>query len=210
MGTSRQHMLDRHLRARGISDPRVLDAMEHVDRRLFVDPADRELAFDDHPLPIACGQTISQPYIVAYMAQALALEGPETVLEIGAGSGYGAAVLGYLANSVHAVEIHPALVRTARSNLAAAGVTNVEVHEGDGHRGWPDAAPFDAIVLTAAPPEVPAPLRQQLREGGRLLAPVGAGSQELRLYRCRDGKLREESALLPVRFVPMTGGAGAP
>ena len=210
--TARAFMVEHHLRARGIRAPRVLAAMGAVPREAFLPPELAEHAYEYRPLPIEAGQTISQPYIVALMAQALDLERDETVLEIGTGSGYAAAVLARLAAEVHSVECIPVLADLASKRLAAQGCTNVTVHRGDGSLGWPPAAPYDAIVVTAAGPEVPAALKAQLKLGGRLVMPVGErhGPQDLlRLTRNSEhGEQRE--LLLPVRFVPLTGAQGWP
>jgi protein-L-isoaspartate(D-aspartate) O-methyltransferase len=208
----RQAMVAQQIEARGIADPRVLAAMREVPREDFVSPGWREDAYDDSPLPIEGEQTISQPYIVALMCEALLLQGDERVLEIGTGSGYAAAVLARLAAEVHSVECIAELADLAMRRLAAHGCANVAVHHGDGSLGWPDAAPYDAIVVTAAGPDVPAALKAQLKIGGRLVMPVGErhGLQELlRLTRTSDHDERREM-LLPVRFVPLTGAQGWP
>lgn len=208
----RAAMVREQIEARGVHDTRVLQAMREVPRERFVSAGWEAEACDDNPLPIEAGQTISQPYIVAFMSEALRLRGDERVLEIGTGSGYAAAVLGRLAKEVHTVERHAVLVELASRRLAALGATNVHVHEGDGTLGWPGAAPYDAIVVTAAGPEIPAALRAQLAPGGRLVMPVGArdGHQELvRLTReGEQGERRER--LMGVRFVPLTGAQGWP
>jgi protein-L-isoaspartate(D-aspartate) O-methyltransferase len=199
-----------HLAAGGIRDARVLAAMRKVPRHRFV-PADLlPEAYRDHPLPIGQGQTISQPYIVAYMSQALRLQGPERVLEIGTGSGYQAAVLAELAAQVYSIEILPELSERAGQALRALGARNVRLRVGDGYQGWPEEAPFDAIMLTAAPRTLPRPLADQLKEGGYLCAPLGPGeNQVLHTYQKRAGELVEIDRL-PVRFVPMTGRAERP
>jgi len=201
-------MIARQLRARGIHDERVLAAMARVPRESFVEVARVKEAYSDHPLPIGCSQTISQPFVVALMTEALALRPGDRVLEIGTGSGYQTAVLAELAERVFSLEIVPELAERSMRALRALGYGNVETRTGDGFGGWPEAAPFDAIVLTAAPGRLPAPLLEQLAVGGRLVAPVGGDDhQELvRLVRNADGSLGEEQ-LLPVRFVPMTGRA---
>jgi protein-L-isoaspartate(D-aspartate) O-methyltransferase len=208
----RQAMVAQQIEARGVGDARVLAAMRTVPREDFVSPGWRDEACDDSPLPIEGEQTISQPYIVALMAEALQLQGGERVLEIGTGSGYAAAVLARLAAEVHSVERIPLLAELATQRLAAQGCANVAVHRGDGSLGWPEAAPYDAIVVTAAGPEVPAALKAQLKVGGRLVMPVGGrhGTQDLlRLTRTSEhDELRE--VLLPVRFVPLTGEQGWP
>ena len=208
----RQAMVAQQVEARGITDPRVLAAMRAVPREDFVSPGWREQAYHDGPLPIEAEQTISQPYIVALMCEALLLKGGERVLEIGTGSGYAAAVLSRLAAEVYSVECIAELAELATQRLAAHHCTNVAVHAGDGSLGWPDAAPYDAIVVTAAGPDVPAALKAQLKVGGRLVMPVGErhGLQELlRLTRTGEHDERRE-LLLPVRFVPLTGQQGWP
>lgn len=208
----RAAMVERDIAGRGITDARVLAAMRAVPREHFV-PADlRQRAFDDRPLPIGNAQTISQPYIVALMAQALQLQGDEHVLEIGTGSGYGAAVLARLCRHVDTVERISDLADRARQQLADLGVTNVDVHGGDGTLGWPAAAPFDAIVVTAGGPSVPPALQAQLAPGGRLVMPVGAqhgGQDLLRLTRSGGDDFRTES-LCGVAFVPLLGAQGWP
>ena len=201
----RARMVDTQILARGVRDPRVLDAMRKVPRHKFVDPAERDRAYEDHPLPIAGSQTISQPYIVALMTELLALPDKARVLEIGTGSGYQSAVLGELAAEVYSIEIVPALARSASEKLRELGYTNVTVREGDGYRGWPEHAPFDGIIVTAAPERIPQPLVEQLAVGGRMVIPVGGFFQELKVFtKQADGRLSEKD-VLPVRFVPMTG-----
>lgn len=190
---------------RAVRDPRVLEAMRQVPRHAFVPAALQAEAYADRPLPIGYGQTISQPYVVAFMTEQLALQPGECVLEIGTGSGYQAAVLAELAREVRSIEIVPELAERASRDLARLGYTNVFVRAGDGYQGWPEAAPFDAIIVTCAPDHVPQPLLDQLREGGRMIIPVGdQGSQSLHVLRKTGGRV-EERAVLPVRFVPMTG-----
>ena len=203
---ARLRMVSEQIEARGVRAPEVLAAMRSVPRHRFV-PADlQESAYNDGPLPIGHGQTISQPYVVAFMTEAARLKAGDRVLEIGTGSGYQAAVLDAIGARVFSIEILPDLAERARSVLAAAGSSRVTVRAGDGTAGWPDEAPYDAILVTAAPEQVPQALLAQLRIGGRLVIPVGAGSQELlRITRTESGFERE--SLLPVRFVPMTGGA---
>jgi len=199
-------MVSTQLRARDIGDQTVLRVMAEVPRHLYVPAGIRRRAYDDTPLPIADGQTISQPYIVAYMTQALELESDDRVLEIGTGSGYQAAVLAEIAAQVYTIEIIPSLARTAEVRLLERGYSNIHVRTGDGYFGWPEEAPFDAIVVTAAPDHVPPALVAQLAEGASLVMPVGDDYQELVRVRRRDGQTTIES-LLPVRFVPMTGEA---
>lgn len=208
----RAAMVERDIAGRGITDARVLAAMRAVPREHFVPANLRQRAFDDRPLPIGNAQTISQPYIVALMAQALQLQGDEHVLEIGTGSGYGAAVLARLCRHVDTVERISDLADRARQQLADLGVTNVDVHGGDGTLGWPAAAPFDAIVVTAGGPSVPPALQAQLAPGGRLVMPVGAqhgGQDLLRLTRSGGHDFRTES-LCGVAFVPLLGAQGWP
>jgi protein-L-isoaspartate(D-aspartate) O-methyltransferase len=171
---------------------------------LFVPAASAAQAYEDYPLPIGHGQTISQPYIVAFMTEALGLKGGETVLEVGTGSGYQSAVLSEIAARVYTIEIVAALAEEARARLARLGYATVEVRAGDGYLGWPEKAPFDAIMVTAAAPRIPEPLKEQLRDGGRLILPVGDESQEL-IVVTRRGAVFDERRVLPVRFVPMTG-----
>jgi protein-L-isoaspartate(D-aspartate) O-methyltransferase len=201
---ARELMVEQQIETRGVRDGRTLAAMRKVPRHLFVPPAMAGQAYEDHPLPIGHGQTISQPYIVAFMTEALGLEGGETVLEVGTGSGYQAAVLAEIAARVYTIEIVPALADEARKRLAELGYGNVEVRAGDGYQGWPEAAPFDGIVVTAAAPRIPEPLQAQLRDGGRLVLPVGDDWQELVVV-TRRGDRFETKQVLPVRFVPMTG-----
>jgi protein-L-isoaspartate(D-aspartate) O-methyltransferase len=206
----RRAMVARQIRHRGIRSPRVIDAMETVPRHLFVPPEHTPAAYADSPLPIGEGQTISQPYMVAAMAEALSLEGPERLLEVGAGSGYQAAVLSRLAREVIAVETQPALADAARERLARLGFANVRVEQGDGSLGWPADAPYDAILVAAGAPAIPQPLVDQLAEGGRLVIPVGpADHQELVRITKKEGKIFRE-ALFACRFVPLIGSHGWP
>jgi protein-L-isoaspartate(D-aspartate) O-methyltransferase len=199
----RRQMVDEQIRARGISDARVLAAMAKVPRHRFVPHSQVESAYQDTPLPIGEGQTISQPYIVAYMTEALALDAKARVLEIGTGSGYQAAILGELVAEVYTIEIVPSLARRSAATLRELGYQNVRTREGDGYLGLPERAPFDAVIVTAAPDHVPKPLVDQVRVGGRLVIPVGRGSQDLLVYEKRADGLREITRL-PVRFVPLT------
>ena len=205
---ARERMLNEQIAGRGIRDPRVLAALASVPRHELVPVEQREHAYEDRPLPIGWQQTISQPYVVAYMTEQLQLTGDERVLEIGTGSGYQAAVLSLLAREVYSIEIVEPLAERARADLARLGYTNVQVRAGDGYRGWPEHAPFDAVLLTAAPPEIPQPLLDQLAVGGVLVAPVGEGSQNLVVVR-RTERGYERRSVIPVRFVPMTGEAQA-
>ena len=199
-------MIERDLVARGIRDPRVLDAMARVPRERFVPPDLAEQAYGDHPLPIGRGQTISQPYVVAFMTEQLRLRGGEKVLEIGTGSGYQAAVLAECAAQVYTIEIVDELAQRSTALLRELGYDNVHTRSGDGYRGWPEQAPFDCIILTAAPDHVPQPLLDQLADGGRLILPLGDEDQELILIE-RHGTEFPRRSVLPVRFVPMTGEA---
>ena len=203
LARQRRDMVATQLRSRGIRDARVLDAMSRVPRHRFVLEQDVSVAYGDHPIPIGLGQTISQPYIVAFMTEALAIAPGHKVLEIGTGSGYQAAILGELAREVYTVEIVPELADRGKRVLTELGYKNVHVRAGDGYDGWPEHAPFDSVIVTAAPDHVPQPLVDQLKVGGRLVVPVGRDTQELLVFtRTADG-LREESRL-PVRFVPLT------
>jgi protein-L-isoaspartate(D-aspartate) O-methyltransferase len=205
--STKKDMIEFQLKGRGISDPDVLQAMEEVDRSLFVPEEQQDKAYEDRPLPIGKDQTISQPYIVAYMAEQLQLKKAEKVLEVGTGCGYNAAVVSRLVKQVYSVEIIEWLADLAKENLAKTGYKNITTKHGDGYSGWKEEAPFDAIFLTAAPPSIPKPLKDQLKIGGRLLAPVGRLNQKLvMLYKTGEDDF-EEKTLLPVRFVPMTGRA---
>ena len=199
---ARVRMVRTQLQGRDIHDPRVLDAMSRVERHLFVPEAVRAESYGDHPVPIGDGQTISQPYIVAFMTQALAVEPQHRVLEIGTGSGYQAAILAELAKEVYTIEILPSLGERARGTLESLGYKNVHVLIGNGYLGWPEHAPFDRIMVTAAPAEIPPALVDQLREGGRMAIPVGRDDQELRIVE-RSGDGIKTLQTLPVRFVPM-------
>jgi protein-L-isoaspartate(D-aspartate) O-methyltransferase len=202
---ARAEMVERQLRGRDVHDARVLAAMVAVPRHAFVPAEQRASAYADGALPIGRGQTISQPYIVGLMSQLLALDGRERVLEIGTGSGYQAAVLGRLAREVYSIEIDPVLAERARETLAAFGADNVHVRAGDGFFGWPEAAPFDAVVITAATPRLPEALRLQVREGGRIVAPIERADGEQLAVGIRRGDAIEWSQHGFVRFVPMTG-----
>ncbi|MPZ20722.1 MAG: protein-L-isoaspartate(D-aspartate) O-methyltransferase [Luteitalea sp.] len=200
---ARARMVEDQIRARGIRDERVLAAMGRVPRERFVPDRYRVDAYGDYPLPIGYNQTISQPYIVAYMSEAAQVEPSEKVLEIGTGSGYQAAVLSKIAREVYTVEIVAPLAERAEATLRDLGYANVHVRHGDGYRGWPDAAPFDAVVVTAAPDHVPQPLIEQLAVGGRLVIPVGRHEQDMQVItKTRTGVTEERT--IPVRFVPLT------
>lgn len=203
-------MIREHLLGRGIRDKAVINAMREVPREEFVDERMTEQAYGDHPLSIAEGQTISQPYIVAYMIEALELSAADRVLEIGTGSGYAAAVLSRVVTSVHSVERLGGLAQSARQRLQRLGYSNIVVHEGDGTLGWPEHAPYDAIVVTAGAPEVPQPLLEQLATGGRLVIPVGRSCDVQMLLRVRRVSERDyrSEQLCGVRFVPLIGAAG--
>jgi protein-L-isoaspartate(D-aspartate) O-methyltransferase len=200
----REKMVETQIKTRGVKDPRVLSALLKVERHRFVPEEYVNSAYADQPLPIGEGQTISQPYIVALMTELLDLKGNEKVLEIGTGSGYQAAILAELAKEVYTVEIVESLASTAKNRLLELGYQNVKVKSGDGYLGWPEAAPFDAIIVTAAPDHIPTPLIDQLKEGGRMVAPVGTYTQELKKIVKRSGKM-ETIDVIPVLFVPMTG-----
>ena len=202
----RERMVRDQLRARDISDPRVLAAMLKVPRHEFVTAALARSAYDDRALPLDLGQTISQPYIVAFMTQALELRGTERVLEIGTGSGYQAAILAEIVPEVYTIEILSPLKERAAAVLDRLGYRNIHLLVGDGYLGWPEHAPFDRIIVTAAPEEVPEPLLDQLKEGGLLIAPIGRQSQELVVFEKEKSKIKRHSTI-PVRFVPMTGKA---
>jgi protein-L-isoaspartate(D-aspartate) O-methyltransferase len=202
---ARRRMIDSQIAARGVNNPAVLVAMSRVARHLFVPPDIRHRAYEDTPLPIGEGQTISQPYIVAYMTEALQTAPDHTVLEIGTGSGYQAAVLSHLVRDVYTIEIVPELAERARRTLDENGHRNVHVRTGDGYRGWPERAPFPRIIVTAAPPEIPKALVDQLAIDGIMVVPVGAGFQEMTIVtKTQKGVTQQKT--IPVRFVPMVKG----
>jgi protein-L-isoaspartate(D-aspartate) O-methyltransferase len=204
----REYMVRDQIERRGIHDPLVLAAMRSVPRHLFVPPDQRHWAYSDGALRIEMGQTISQPYIVALMTELMELQGGESVLEVGTGSGYQAAILAQIAKQVHSIERHAPLAESARQTLASVGVTNVEVHVGDGTLGLPSHAPFEAIMVTAAAPKASQPLLDQLDEGGRLVIPVGGKySQTLQVWR-REGTKYKNKAITAVAFVPLLGEEG--
>lgn len=198
--------VSRQMARRGVSDKRVLAAMRKVPRHEFVPEDMKRYAYDDRPLPIGAEQTISQPYIVALMTELLGLKGDEKVLEIGTGSGYQAAVLAEIVKEVYTIEIVESLAKTAEERLDGMGYKNVTVKFGDGYKGWVEHAPFDGVIVTCAPDHIPQPLIDQLKIGGRMVIPVGARFQELRLLTKIEGGM-EEKSVIPVRFVPMTGEA---
>jgi protein-L-isoaspartate(D-aspartate) O-methyltransferase len=195
-------MVESQIRARGLDDPRLLEALKKVPRHEFVTDQKPASAYGDHPLPIGCDQTISQPYIVAYMTHALGLEGGERILEVGTGSGYQTAILAELAAQVYTVEVKERLSISARTRLDEMGYSNVNYRTGDGRKGWPEEAPFDGMIVTAAPADLPRDLITQVVEGGRLIIPVGQGDQTLMRYVRKDKGFSTES-LMAVRFVPL-------
>jgi protein-L-isoaspartate(D-aspartate) O-methyltransferase len=200
----RQQMVQRQLMPRGINEQRVLNAMAKVPREEFVPLDSRAASYEDGPLPIGYAQTISQPYIVAFMTEQLSPKSSDRVLEVGTGSGYQAAILAELVSEVYSIEIVEPLAKSAEATLQRLGYKNVHLKTGDGYKGWPEAAPFDAIIVTCAPDKVPQPLVDQLKDGGRMVIPVGDRfAQQLYLLEKKNGQLKQ-SATLPVRFVPMT------
>jgi len=204
----RQTMVEEQIRRRGIRDPGVIEAMTRVPRHLFVIPDYQVEAYEDRPLPIGEGQTISQPYMVAIMTQSLGLTGKERVLEIGTGSGYQTALLAELAHTVHTIERIPALIARAEKTLADLGYTNIRFRTGDGTRGWPEEAPFEAIMVTAGAPEIPRTLTAQLTDGGRLVIPVGPRYSQT-LYKVnREGNRFVEEDITGCVFVPLLGAFG--
>ena len=210
LDSQRDIMICEHLQGRGISDQAVLKAMREVPREEFVDERLLGKAYGDHLLPIAEGQTISQPYIVAYMTQSLELKAADRLLEIGTGSGYAAAILSRIATTVYTVEHLGCLVQEAGQRFERLGYSNIVIHQGDGTLGWPEHAPYDAIVVTAGAPDVPQPLLEQLAFGGRLVIPVGRSCEVQELIRVRrisENDYRSED-LCGVRFVPLIGAAG--
>ena len=202
---AREEMVRAQIASRGIDDDRVLDAMMKVPRELFVREEDRKAAFHDGPIPIGCGQTISQPYIVAYMTDLLRLGEGARVLEIGTGCGYQTAVLAEIASKVYTIEVIGELAERAKATLSSMGYSNIEYRTGDGHGGWPEEAPFDAVIVTAAPGSVPPALKEQLADGGILVIPVGTSAQYIHRI-VRKGEEFEDEGLIAVRFVPLTGG----
>jgi protein-L-isoaspartate(D-aspartate) O-methyltransferase len=207
LASERQRMVQEQLMPRGVHEERVLAAMSKVPREEFVPQDSRAASYTDQSLPIGYGQTISQPYIVAFMTEQLRPSSSDRVLEIGTGSGYQAAVLAELVAEVYSIEIMEPLAKTAEATLQRLGYKNVHVKVGDGYKGWPENAPFDAVIVTCAPDHVPQPLVDQMKEGGRMIIPVGGpGEQELYLLEKKNGQLKQR-AVLPVRFVPMAGEA---
>jgi len=204
----RTKMVEQQIARRGISDPRLLDAMRTVPRHLFVPPEIRNWAYADGAQRIGKGQTISQPYIVALMTEILRLKGDEVVLEVGTGSGYQAAILSLLAKEVHSIERHPELAEEARTLLSSLGYTNVHVHSGDGTLGYPEEAPYQGILVTAAAPEVPKPLLNQLDEGGCLVIPVGKKYTQVLQTWQRKGRTFDHETITAVAFVPLIGDEG--
>lgn len=203
----RGEMVEHQIKGRGVKDERVLEAMRRVPRHEFVEAGLRDEAYEDRPLPIGHGQTISQPYIVAFMTEALELKPEHRMLEVGTGSGYQAAILAELCKEVYTIEIVKELATSAEATLKRLGYTNTQVRHGDGYKGWKEQAPFDRIIVTCAPSRVPQRLIDQLKEGGRLVIPVGEGySQTLYLVTKEKGEAVQK-AMLPVLFVPMTGEA---
>ena len=200
----REKMVESQIKSRGVRDPRVLSAMLKVERHLFVPKEFQNSAYSDQPIPIGEGQTISQPYIVALMTELLELKGGERVLEVGTGSGYQAAILAELGVEVYTIEIVEKLASSAQKVLLELRYQNIKVKAGDGYLGWPEAAPFDAIIVTCAPDHIPKPLLDQLKESGRMVVPVGTYSQELKKIVKKSGKA-ETTDIIPVIFVPMIG-----
>ena len=202
----RESMVTTQIVARGIRNPDVLEVMRRLPRHLFVPQNIKDHAYEDGALPIGNEQTISQPYIVALMTEALQLTKQCRVLEIGTGCGYQSAVLASLCQSVYSIEIVASLAEETRQRLASLGIENVMIRTGDGYRGWKEEAPFDRIIVTAAPDHLPEHLFEQLIEGGRMIIPIGESTQELMVFKLEEGRM-EANRLIPVRFVPMTGEA---
>ena len=199
----RIQMVSKQIMARGINDRKILEAFREVPRHKFVLPEYVRFAYNDSPLPIEEGQTISQPFIVAFMTDALNLKQSDRILEVGTGSGYQAAILAQICDSVFTIEIFESLSQKAKSGFEELGYDNIYCKTGDGYEGWPEKSPFDAIIVTCAPTHIPKPLKEQLAEGGRLIIPVGEGQvQHLVLLQKKNGKIKQKN-ILPVRFVPM-------
>lgn len=205
---ARERMVEEQIKRRGVADQRVLDAMRIIPRHLFVPDDSQYLAYADAPLPIGKRQTISQPYIVALMTELLELKGYETVLEIGTGSGYQAAILSYLARKVYSLERIEELANSASEVLSSLNISNVEVHVGDGTQGLPEHGPYQAIIVTAAAPRVPEPLKDQLEDGGRLVLPVGGQMGQVLERWIRKGDVYTQESIAPVAFVPLIGEDG--
>ena len=203
----RMDMVDKQIKRRGIKDPAVLEAMRAVKRHELVPQPYRKMAYEDHPLPIGEDQTISQPYIVGLMSELMQVEPGDKILEIGTGSGYQAAVLAEMGLKVYSIEIIEPLATRAAADLKRLGYLDVQVKQGDGYLGWPEEAPFDGIIITAAPPQLPQPLVDQLKIGGRLVVPVGRRDQDLNVYTLKPDGTVSKKTIIPVRFVPMTGRA---
>lgn len=207
--TARERMVETQIKNRGIIDEKVLKAMLKVPRHLFVEPALRDQAYGDYPLPIGEGQTISQPYIVALMTEALELKGTERVLEVGTGSGYQTAILAEIALWVYTIEKYPSLQEKAKKILLQElGYKNITFKVGDGTLGWKEASPFDAIIVTAASPQIPSPLMEQLAEGGRIIIPVGDEFSQMLIKGVKKGGILHTKTLEPVRFVKLIGAYG--
>jgi protein-L-isoaspartate(D-aspartate) O-methyltransferase len=208
LAAARNRMVERHLVERGIKDPRVLEAFRTVPRHLFVPEENRRLAYEDESIPIGEGQTITPTYDVAFMTEALKPKPTDKVYEVGTGSGYQASILSRVVKEVYSVEIHKSLSERATKVIKELGYDNVHTRHGDGYLGWPEAAPFDAIIVTCAPEKVPGPLVEQLKEGGRMIIPLGSRyDQAVYYYEKKDGKLANGRKLKPTLFVPMTGRA---
>lgn len=204
----RHRMVSKQIIARGVTDPQVIKAMRKVKRHLFVPDQYIRMAYNDTPLPIGYGQTISQPYIVAYMTEILDLRPSDRVLEIGTGSGYQAAVLAEICKYVYTIEIVPQLGKHARALLKKTGYKNIEAKTGDGYKGWAEHAPFDVIIVTCSPTHIPAPLKEQLAEGGRMIIPVGEKYAQQLIYLVKEKGSLNRKAVLPVSFVPMVDEKG--
>ncbi len=205
---ARRRMVERHLVERGIKDPRVLEVFRTVPRHKFLPPESQRMAYDDESIPIGEGQTITPPYDVAMMTEALEPKPTDRIYEVGTGSGYQASILSRLVKDVYSVEIHPPLGKRAAEVIKSLGYTNIHTRIGDGYAGWPEAAPFDAVIVTCAPQLIPAPLVEQLKEGGRMVIPVGDRYKQMVYLKVkRDGKLVDVRELRPTLFVPMTGRA---
>ena len=206
LSSMREKMVETQIRARGVTDEKVIDALRRIPRHEFVPPAEKLLAYLDNPLPIGQGQTISQPYIVALMTEQLRVVPEDKILEVGTGSGYQAAVLAELAKEVYTIEILKPLYQQAKSTLEKLGYQNVKIRLGDGTKGWPEAAPFDKIIVTAGGLKIPDDLIQQLKEGGRLVMPVGERDEQMLVVGEKSGRILKTTEIIPVRFVPLVEG----